>query len=350
MCKTVDFARERPLRQCQKKGCGNEMKLLNAPQKRDPQLRQAKRAVRLDRRKHRLVQASHNWELYVMLLPVLAYFIIFSYMPMYGLQIAFKDFKVSKGIAGSDWAGLKYFIRFLKNPMFKTVLRNTLTLSIYSLVAGFLPPIVLALLLNYQKNLKLKKFVQSLSFAPHFISTVVFVGMIKLFTSESYGVINHLLEMLGMDRINFLASEKIFPHLYVWTGVWQHTGWSAIIYIGALSAVSPELHEAAIADGATLWQRIWHIDLPGILDTILIVTILDCGHILSVGFEKVYLMMNDLNAGAAEVISTYVYSQGLIGGQFSYSTAIGLFNSVVNFILLVIVNQFSKRARDISVF
>lgn len=311
-----------------------------------------KPSVRFSRSKRRLIQAAHNWEIYVMLIPVLAYFIIFCYMPMSGLQIAFKDFKISKGISGSDWAdmyGFEHFIRFVKNPMFKTILTNTLTISIYQLVAGFAPPIILALLLNYQKNLKLKKFVQSLSFAPHFISMVVFVGMLKLFFSD-LGVINHLLELIGVDKANFLGSEAAFPHLYVWSGIWQQVGWSAIIYIGALSAVSPELHEAAIADGATLWHRIWHIDIPCIMDTILIILILDCGRILSVGFEKVYLLMNDLNSGTAEVISTYVYKQGLLGGQFSYSTAIGLFNSIVNLIMLVIVNQITKRVRNISVF
>lgn len=306
--------------------------------------------VHLNKRTNRLNQVKQNYEIYIMLIPILAYFIVFCYLPMGGLQIAFRDYKTSKGIWGSDWEGLKYFIRFFKSPMFKPLVVNTLRLSFYSLIAGFLPPILLALLLNYQKNLKLKKFVQSLSFAPHFISMVVFVGMLRLFTAQYNGVFNHLLELIGLERINFLASEKIFPHLYVWSGIWQHMGWSAIIYIGALSAVSPELHEAAIADGATLLQRIWHIDIPGIMDTILINTILSCGNLMSVGFEKVYLMINDLNSGTAEVISTYVYSQGLLGGQLSYSTAIGMFNSVVNLILLVVVNQLAKKARDVSVF
>lgn len=306
--------------------------------------------VCFNRRTHRLHQIVRHYEIYLMLIPILAYFVIFCYIPMSNLQIAFRAYKPSKGIWGSEWVWFKHFIRFFKSPVFDTIVGNTFKLSLYSLLAGFLPPIILALLLNYQKNLKLKKFVQSLSFAPHFISMVVFVGMIRLFTAEYNGVFNHLLEAVGLERINFLASEKIFPHLYVWSGIWQNMGWSAIIYIGALSAVSPELHEAAIADGATLLQRIWHIDIPGIMDTILIVLIMNCGNILNVGFEKVYLMLNDLNSGTAEVISTYVYKQGLLGGQLSYSAAIGMFNSVVNLVFLVIVNQISKKSRDVSVF
>lgn len=314
-------------------------------------LKPSRKEVQRNLRRHRLIVALRNWELYVMLLPILVYFFIFEIAPLPGLQIAFKDFKISKGIWGSEWAssyGFKYFIRFVKNPMFKQIMTNTLRISLYSLVAGFAPPIILALLLNYQKHDKLKKIVQSLSFAPHFISMVVFVGMLRLFFSD-LGVVNHFLELFGAKHVNFLGSPDIFPHLYVWSGIWKGVGWSSIIYVGALSNVSPELHEAAIADGATLWHRIWHIDIPGIMDTILTLLILDCGGILSVGFEKVYLMMNDVNAAKAEVISTYVYKQGLQGGQFSYSTAIGLFNSVINFIMVIIVNTITKKMRDISI-
>ena len=297
-----------------------------------------------------LNQVKRNYEIYIMLIPILAYFIIFCYIPMSGLQIAFRNYKTSKGIWGSDWVGMKYFIRFFNSPVFGTIVGNTFKLSTYSLAAGFFFSFILALLLNYQKNLKLKKIVQFLSFAPHFISMVVFVGMIRLFTAQYNGVFNHIREYFGFERINYLASAKIFPHLYVWSGIWQNMGWSAIIYIGALSAVSPELHEAAIADGATLLQRVWHIDLPCIMDTILIILIINCGNILNIGFEKIYLMLNDLNASTAEVISTYVYKQGLVGGQLSYSTAIGMFNSAVNLFLLIIVNQLSRRVRNVSVF
>jgi putative aldouronate transport system permease protein len=311
----------------------------------------SRKDVKRNLRRHRLIVAARNWELYVMLLPILIYFFIFEIAPLPGLQIAFKDFKISKGIWGSEWAssyGFKYFIRFVKSPMFKQLMTNTLRISLYSLVAGFAPPIILALLLNYQKHDKFKKLVQSLSFAPHFISMVVFVGMLRLFFQD-LGIVNRLLELIGLKHVNFLGDPDIFPHLYVWSGIWKGVGWSSIIYVGALSNVSPELHEAAIADGANLWKRIWHIDIPGIMDTILTLLILDCGSILSVGFEKVYLMLNDLNSSKAEVISTYVYKQGLQGGQFSYSTAIGLFNSVVNFIMVILVNTITKKMRDISI-
>ena len=311
----------------------------------------SRKDVKRNLRRHRLIVAARNWELYVMLLPILIYFFIFEIAPLPGLQIAFKDFKISKGIWGSEWAssyGFKYFIRFVKSPMFKQLMTNTLRISLYSLIAGFAPPIILALLLNYQKHDKFKKLVQSLSFAPHFISMVVFVGMLRLFFQD-LGIVNRLLELIGLKHVNFLGDPDIFPHLYVWSGIWKGVGWSSIIYVGALSNVSPELHEAAIADGANLWKRIWHIDIPGIMDTILTLLILDCGSILSVGFEKVYLMLNDLNSSKAEVISTYVYKQGLQGGQFSYSTAIGLFNSVVNFIMVILVNTITKKMRDISI-
>ena len=318
----------------------------------DPkQKKLARRQVKRDLRRHRLLVAGRNWEIYVMLLPIMIYFFIFEIAPLPGLQIAFKNYKVSKGIWGSEWAsnyGFKYFIRFVKSPMFGQIMTNTLRISLYSLIAGFAPPIILALLLNYQKSSKLKKLVQSLSFAPHFISMVVFVGMLRLFFQDM-GIVNRLLEVFGLDHVNFLGDPDVFPHLYVWSGIWKGVGWSSIIYVGALSNVSPELHEAAIADGANLMQRIWHIDLPGIADTVITLLILDCGGILSVGFEKVYLMMNDLNASKSEVISTYVYKQGLQGGNFSYATAIGLFNSVINFIMVMIVNTISKKMRDISI-
>lgn len=302
------------------------------------------------RRSRFLMAWSSYYEIYLMLIPVLAYFLIFCYGPMFGLQIAFKNFKVSQGIWGSAWVGFKYFERFFKSPMFGMVVGNTFSLSLYALVAGFAPPIVLAILFNYQRNIRFKKLVQSLSFAPHFISMVVMVGMLKLFTSQYYGVFNHLLEALGGQRFNFMASQKAFPHLYVWSGIWQNVGWSAIIYISALSTVDPGLHEAAIVDGATILQRIWHIDLPSIANTILILLILNCGNILSVGFEKVYLMQNDVNTAVSEVISTYVYKQGIQGGQFSYSAAIGMFNGVINLVLLLTVNTVSRKVRNVSIF
>ena len=290
------------------------------------------------------------YEIYLLLIPVIVYFLIFHYYPMYGLQIAFRDYKVSKGIWGSEWVGIKHFVRFFSSPVCATLIKNTLRISVYSLLAGFAPPIILALLFNYQKCVPLKKIVQSLSFAPHFISMVALVGMLKLFTGLNTGVFNHILDAVGLERINFFASPSAFPHLYVWSGIWQNVGWSAIIYIGALSAVDPTLHEAAIVDGATLLQRIWHIDLPGIANVIVVQLVLNAGNILNIGFEKVYLMLNDLNSGTAEMISTYVYKQGILGGQFSYTTAIGMFNSIINLLVLVLVNKAARSFRGTSVF
>lgn len=288
--------------------------------------------------------------IWLFLLPTLIYFLVFVYFPMYGAQIAFKDFIPVKGIQGSPWVGFKHFTRFFNSPYFSEILGNTLILSIYSLVVGFPLPIAFALMLNYQKNLKFKKIVQTASYAPHFISVVVVCGMILLFTSPSSGIINTLIKALGGEPIHFMGKAKYFRHIYVWTGIWQDLGWSAIIYIGALAGVSPELHEAAMVDGATIWQRIWHIDIPGILPTIIILLIMNAGSILGVGFEKTYLLQNDMNTKYSEVISTYVYKTGLSKAQYSYGSAIGLFNSTVNFLILTVVNSIANRVGSTSLF
>ena len=291
-----------------------------------------------------------NLEIYVLILPTLLYFIIFKYFPMYGAQIAFKNFIPVKGICGSEWVGFKHFIRFFESPYFTEVVLNTFLLSVYSLIAGFPLPIALAILLNYQKNLHFKKVVQTVSYAPHFISTVVMVGMLKIFTSPINGIINKIIVAVGGEAKHFMASPEYFKHLFVWSGIWQNIGWSSIIYIGALSAISIELHEAAIVDGAIIWQRIWNIDLPGIAPTIIILLILSTGSVLSVGFEKVYLMQNDLNTSVSEVISTYTYKMGLIQSQYSFSSAVGLFNSIINFVLLITVNIIARKLGETSLF
>lgn len=269
---------------------------------------------------------------------------------MYGAQIAFRDYKISKGIWGSDWVGMKHFIRFVTSPYFKEILRNTLTLSIYSLLVGTPLPVIFALLLNYTKNRRVAKILQTVSYAPHFISTVVVVTLIQMFFSPQNGIVNDVVKLFGGEPFNFMASAAAFPHLYVWTGVWQGLGWSSVIYIGALTSVSPDLHEAAIVDGATIIQRIRYVDLPAILPTVIIVLIMNTGSLLSVGFEKVYLMSNSLNSSTAEVISTYTYKMGMQQAQYSYSTAVGLFNSVINFTILVIVNQLAKKFTENSIF
>lgn len=290
-----------------------------------------------------------HWQLYLLLLPVVIYFILFYYWPMAGLQIAFRDYRVSKGIWGSAWVGLKYFLKFFNHPQCWKIIRNTLVLSLYTL-ATFPLPIIMALLLNELRNRKFKKTVQMITYAPHFISTVVICSMITLFMNQSTGLFNNIIEVLGGKRIDFLGTIKYFSHIYAWSGVWQDLGWGTIIYLATLSSVSPELYEAGYIDGANRLQIIWHVNIPSILPTIVIMLIMNCGRILSVGFEKVYLLQNSLNLDASQVISTYTYELGLRGGQYSYSTAVGLFNTIVNVVMLVIVNVISKRISDVSLW
>lgn len=286
-----------------------------------------------------------NRQLYVFLLPAIILIVIFNYLPMYGILVAFKDFKPHLGIIGSDWAGLKYFDRFFSMPMFSVILKNTLILSFYMLLASFPLPIILALALNSTPNQRLKKLVQTITYAPHFISIVIIVGMINIFFSPSLGIVRNLLNGLGLmdGHLDVLMNASSFPHLYVWSGVWQTLGWSSIIYLSALSAVDPALHESAVIDGATKFQRVIRIDLPMILPTIVILLILESGTIMNIGFEKTFLMQNAFNLSTSEVINTYVYKIGIREAQYSLSSAIGLFNSGINFILILLVNQISRR-------
>lgn len=286
---------------------------------------------------------------YLMLLPAIAFLIIFKYIPMYGLQIAFKNFRVSLGIWGSKWIGFRNFTDFFNSFSFSQLLTNTFAISLYSLIAGFPIPILVALVLNEIKS-KYKNFVQTILYAPHFISTVVLVGIMVSLFSPSQGVINTLLGYIGIEPIYFFGDPKYFRHLYVWSGIWQGMGWSAIIYLAALAGVDMQLHEAADIDGATRLQKIWYINLPTILPTIIITLILQLGKIANVGWEKVYLMQNDLNVSTAEVISTYVYKRGILGQSFSFSSAVGLFNNLVNISLLLISNTVSKRVTKTSLF
>lgn len=278
------------------------------------------------------------------------YYIIFAYVPMYGVQLAFKEFIARDGIWGSPWIGFENFERFFSSYNFIALLKNTLGISVYSLVVGFPLPILFALLLNYIRSTKLKKTVQMVSYAPYFISTVVMCGMIVIFLQADTGIINQLLVALGMESVSFLSVPEYFKSIYVWTGVWQGLGWNTIIYISALSGVDYEMHEAAIIDGATKLRRMWSIDLPSILPTAVMLLILNVGGIMNVGFEKVYLLQNSLNQSASDVISTYVYRVGMINNDYGYSTAVGLFNSVINVILLVSVNQITKKLTQVSLW
>lgn len=283
------------------------------------------------------------WQLYVLLIPTLVYFIVFCYGPMYGVQLAFKDFNAIEGITGSPWVGFEHFRRLFTSYKFKELLWNTISLSFYQLLVSFPFPIILALALNQVKNAKFKKLVQTVTYAPHFISIVIMVGMLNIFFSTNGGLVNEIVKLFGGESIYFLGKEEYFQNMYVWSGVWQSVGWGAIIYLAALSGVSPELHEAAVVEGANKLQRIWHIDIPTILPTIVTMLILNCGQVMSIGFEKAFLMQNSLNIGISEIIPTYVYKMGLINAQYGFSTAVGLFNSVINCTLLIIVNKISKK-------
>ena len=296
------------------------------------------------------MRMKKHWQLYVLILPAVLYFAIFCYGPMYGIQLAFKDYNALSGITGSPWVGFKHFERFFNSYQFGKLLKNTLTLSAMQLLLGFPLPIVLALCLNYARNAKFKKIVQTITYAPHFISIVVLVGMLNIFFSINGGLVNGLVTAFGHEPILFMGKESWFRPLFVGSGVWQNMGWNAIIYLAALSGVNPELHEAAVADGASKLQRVWHVDLPAIRPTIIIMLILNCGQLMGLGFEKAFLMQNSLNLGRSEIIATYVYKMGLLDAQYGFATAVGLFNSVINFILLITVNQISKKVSETSLW
>lgn len=291
-----------------------------------------------------------NWQLYALISPVIAYYVLFQYVPMYGIQIAFKDFIATQGIWGSPWVGFEHFDRFFNSYYFWRLIKNTLGIGLYSLAIGFPIPIILALLMNEVRAERFKKFVQTITYAPHFLSTVVVVGMMMIFLSPRYGIINHFIEMVGGQPINFMTEPSWFKSLYVLSDVWQTMGWSSIIYLAALAGIDNQLHEAARVDGATRLQRIWHINIPGIMPTIIILLILNMGSIMGIGFEKVLLMQNNLNMESSDIIATYVYRIGIQNAEYSFSAAIGLFNSVINFILLVVVNFISKRVSETSLW
>lgn len=291
-----------------------------------------------------------SWQLYVLLFPTVLYLLIFNYAPMAGIQIAFRDYKFSQGIWGSAWVGLKYFKTFFESVQFTALMSNTVKISVYSLIFSFPFPIILALLLNESRSIRLKKVVQTLTYAPYFISVVVLVSMLSMFLSPSTGIINKVIEFFGGTPYDFMGSKSAFRSVYIISGIWQGIGWNSIIFIAALAGIDLQLHEAAQIDGANRLQRIWHINLPGILPTAMIVFIMNCGSIMSVGYEKVYLMQNSMNLSVSEVISTYVYKMGIQKAQYSYTTAIGLFNSLINLIILLVVNNVSKKVSDVSLF
>jgi ABC-type polysaccharide transport system permease subunit len=292
-----------------------------------------------------------SWQLYLMLALPVIYLAVFNYYPMLGIQIAFKDFKPRLGIWGSHWVGFRNFLKFIDSYKFWPIINNTLYLSFYSIVAMIPMPIILALSLNAIRNKGYMKSVQLMTYMPNFISTVVMVGILKQLLHPRMGLLATFAGLLGIQVGDAFGSSAAFAHLYVWSNVWQKTGWSAIVYLAALSAVDPELHEAAIVDGASRFQRILHIDIPVIIPTAVIMLILNMGQVMSMGFERVFLMQTDLNLSASEIISTFVYKVGLTGmPDYSYSTAINLFNSVINLTLIVLSNRIAKRVDGTSLF
>jgi multiple sugar transport system permease protein/putative aldouronate transport system permease protein len=292
-----------------------------------------------------LDRVRKHWQLYVLLALPLGYLLVFHYWPMYGAQIAFRNFNAVQGVTGSPWVGLRHFNRFISSYDFTRTLRNTLVLSLYSLVAGFPFPIILALGLNYVTRNWFKKTVQMVTYAPYFISVVVMVGIILQLLAPNTGLVNQMLQRLGLPQVNFMGKPALFPHIYVWSGVWQTVGFSCVIYLAALTSVDPTLHEAATVDGASKLQRMWHIDLPEIMPLAMVLLILSLGGLLSTGFEKILLLQNPVNIRTSEVIDTYVYRVGLASAvpNYSYAAAIGLFKSVVGFALVMLVDRFAKR-------
>lgn len=291
-----------------------------------------------------------DWQLWIMILPAIVYIIIFCYGPMYGIQLAFRKYDFSKGLTGGDWVGFKYFIQYFESPMFWTTLRNTFIISFFTLICGFPAPILLALVVNSLRQQKLKKVVQTAVYMPYFISTVVMVAVLQILLSPSTGVVSGLLKSMHLipPSINLLGTPSAFVPVYVLSGIWQSAGWNSIIFIAALSSVDGQLYDAAKVDGANRWQQVIHVELPALVPTIVILLIMNMGRVLSVGFEKVFLMQNDMNLPVSEVISTYVFNVGVQSGQFSFGSAVGLFNTVINFAFLMIANMVSKKAADIS--
>ena len=311
--------------------------------------KQLTKPKRLDHKKPFKEHIQRYFWLYVFVLPVVAYYIIFSYIPMGGIVIAFKRYNGVKTIWESKWVGLKYFKDFLSTPSAVRIIRNTLVLSLYSL-ATFPLPIIMALFFNELSSAKYKKIAQTVMYAPHFISLVVLISMMSLFFSPQYGFVNNIMQKLGMEKYSFMTEDAAFPHMYVWSGVWQSLGWGAIVYIAALSSVDPGLHEAATLDGASRIQRIIHINIPTIMPTIVIMLVMRVGQIMSVGGDKALLMRNDLNLEVSEVIGTFVYYRGLLSADYSYGAAVGLFTNIINVILLLTANKVSEMVSETSLF
>lgn len=290
------------------------------------------------------IRIKENWQLYLLLLIPIVLTFVYKYIPMYGIQIAFRDFKASRGITGSAWVGLKWFQRFFSAPTCSRMIKNTVLLSAYSLLWSFPVPIILSLCINQLRFPRFKRVTQTVLYAPHFISIMVVCGMIKIFLSPSGGLINLLLG----TSIDFMTESSMFRTIYVASGIWQDAGWGCIIYLATLATVDTALYEAAKVDGASVFQRIMNIDIPALLPMVILNLIMSAGSLMNVGFEKVWLLQTDLNKATSDVIAVYVYQQGIESAKYSYSTAVSLFNTAINLILLVIVNRISKKVSDVD--
>lgn len=304
----------------------------------------------MSKKEYVIKRLKGSWQLYLILAIPIILVAIFSYGPMYGVQIAFKDYIATKGIWGSDFVGLKHFTAFVTSHQFSRLLWNTLSISFYSLIVGFPIPIILAVAINECKSMKFKKSVQLITYAPYFISTVVMVGIILMFLASPTGLVNQILGVFGLEPIDFMGRPEYFKTIYISTGVWQTMGFNSIIYIAALSSVDTTLYEAATVDGASRWQKIINVDIPSLLPTITILLIMNFGSIMSVGHEKILLMQNPLNMATSDVISTFVYRMGLENAQYSFSAAVGLFNSIINLVLIVVVNKIAKKIGESSLW
>lgn len=293
--------------------------------------------------------ARRNKHIYLMLAPVVAWYLLFHYVPMYGAQIAFRDFSVTQGIWGSPWVGFANFLAYFRGFYFWRLIRNTILINVLDLVLGFPAPIVLALLLNEVRSTTFKRAVQTITYMPHFVSLIVVVGIVIDFLARD-GLVNQLLGSLGLSPVPFMQRPEWFRIIYVGSGIWQHVGWGSIIYLAALSRVDPTLYEAAMVDGAGRWRQLLHVTLPGIAPTIVILLILRIGTMMAVGFEKIILMYNPLTYETADVISSYVYRKGILEADYGFSSAVGLFNSAINFSLLLIANTISRRVNETSLW
>ena len=293
---------------------------------------------------------KNNWQLYLLVLPAVIYFVVFNYLPLYGIQIAFKDYKAVDGIAGSAWVGLKHFKNFFNAYYFKRLLSNTLLLNVYYLLWSFPVPLILAILLNQIRGTKKKRFIQTSIYIPYFISTVVLAGMLYIFLSPTSGILNFARTALGLKAVDFMSDASAFRSIYIISGIWQAAGYGTILYIATLTGIDLSLYEAAEIDGASIWQKIRYIDIPSLIPTAMMVFILDCGKMLASDTNKALVMQTPGNIPTSDIIGVYVYNVGLGSGQFSYTAAIGLFINIINFILIVSVNRLSKRMTDVGLF